>query len=274
MRIRTIKPEFWQHEILAQLPEFTRLLAIGLLNYADDEGYFYASPQSIRGAVFPFLDDSGRITVALRELSNVGYIELGKCPDGRAVGRVAKFRRHQVINKPAPTKIGPFSVQNEDCSNTTVGLPESSGSDTVGLPPGMEQGKEVEQGTGNRERNGKSGKPDAAAVEILDFLNVKAGRQFRHTDENLKLITARLKSVDGDAAGIRAMIERQVKLWGDDPKMSGFLRPETLFGKEKFGGYYDLRAVPVVPEHGQSRRPGGHADHLHPEHIDPTPALF
>jgi len=173
MRIRTIKPEFWHHEILAQLPEFTRLLAIGLLNYADDEGYFYASPQAIRGAVFPFLDDSGRITVALRELSNVGYIELGKCHDGRAVGRVAKFRLHQVINKPASSKIGPFSVQNDGCSNTTVGLPESSGSDTVGLPPGMEQGKEVEQGTGNRESPAGG---ECMAEEIYRAYPLKVGK--------------------------------------------------------------------------------------------------
>jgi hypothetical protein len=29
--------------------------------------------------------------------------------------------------------------------------------------------------------------------------------------------------------------------------MSEFLRPETLFGKQKFGGYYDTRDLPVEP---------------------------
>lgn len=69
MRIRTLKPEFWAHETLSRLPHFTRLMAIGLLNLADDEGYFYANPILIRAALFPFVDDSGTI----RERS-------GSCP--------------------------------------------------------------------------------------------------------------------------------------------------------------------------------------------------
>ena len=36
-RIRTIKPEFWRDEDLSGLPAETALLAIGLLNHADDE---------------------------------------------------------------------------------------------------------------------------------------------------------------------------------------------------------------------------------------------
>nr|MBF6067360.1 primosomal protein [Klebsiella pneumoniae] len=36
-RIRTIKPEFWTDEDMAEVSEPACLLAIGLLNYADDE---------------------------------------------------------------------------------------------------------------------------------------------------------------------------------------------------------------------------------------------
>jgi hypothetical protein len=139
MRIRTIKPEFWSHEIMAQLPEFCRLLALALLNYADDEGYFLATPQAIRGALFPFEDDSGRITVGLRELSKVGYLEVRKGVDGRLVGKIVKFGTHQVVNKRIPSKI-----------KHLWGLPEDSGSSPVELPTGTgnrEQGigKEVEE---------------------------------------------------------------------------------------------------------------------------------
>ncbi len=42
-RIRTIKPEFWSDEKLATVSEATLLVAIGLLNLADDEGYFNAT---------------------------------------------------------------------------------------------------------------------------------------------------------------------------------------------------------------------------------------
>lgn len=254
MRIRTIKPEFWQHEILAQMPEFTRLLAIGLLNYADDEGYFYAAHQAIRGAVFPFMDDSMRIHGALMELSNIGYVELGKSADGRSVGRVVNFEKHQVISRPRPSAIGPFEPENTHSMNNHGAIMESSVNTHGVLSAGKERkgsGMEVEK-EGNRDM---SGKPDAAAREVLEYLNEKAGRQFRDTSENLKLITARLKSVNGDTIGVMLMIDRQVKLWGQDPKMAEFLRPQTLFGKEKFGGYYDLRSVPLV--NGSSQKPRG-----------------
>jgi hypothetical protein len=41
MRIRSIKPEFWQSEIMTSIPHFSRLLAIALLNYSDDDGHFW-----------------------------------------------------------------------------------------------------------------------------------------------------------------------------------------------------------------------------------------
>lgn len=138
----------------------------------------------------------------------------------------------------------------------------------------LERETECEREQEGGMRTKVSGKPDAAAVEILHYLNEKADRQFRDTDENLKLISARLKSVDGDAAGIKLMIERQVKLWADNPKMAEFLRPVTLFGNKNFGGYYDLRTVPVVKDGNAPRRPGGHADHLHPAFGQEVPDLF
>ena len=74
MRIRTIKPEFWQNKPLASLPAFSRLVAVALLNWADDDGWFKAEPALIRGALFPFETDSDIITGALRDLSGIGFI--------------------------------------------------------------------------------------------------------------------------------------------------------------------------------------------------------
>lgn len=138
MRIRTIKPEFWTNEHIARLPDFTILLAIGLLNYSDDEGYFNANPALIRAALFPLRECSGSIPVAVTELSNQGFLELFEATDGRTYGRVVNFKKHQVINKPYPSKIKELCV-------TPVGLLHLSGSDTVVLPSGTgirEQGKD------------------------------------------------------------------------------------------------------------------------------------
>lgn len=117
MRIRTIKPEFWIHEGLCSLSEFTRLLAIALLNWSDDEGYFMANPAVLRGSLFPFLDDSKKIPRSLQELSGVGWIELGKDKSGREVGRVINFAKHQRVDKPKPSEIKASSVFLDSSKN-------------------------------------------------------------------------------------------------------------------------------------------------------------
>jgi hypothetical protein len=103
-RIRTIKPDFWQHEELAALPALTRLLAIGLLNYADDEGYFRATPALIRAAIFPF-EDSLNVHGMLMELSSTGYLELFETSEGKQFGRITKFTTHQKVSHPQPSQI-------------------------------------------------------------------------------------------------------------------------------------------------------------------------
>lgn len=83
------------------------------------------------------------------------------------------------------------------------------------------------------------------AIEALKILNQLSGRDFRETETNLKLISARLSEKGVTLDGVRMMIERQCKRWlGTD--QAEYLRPETLFGKAKFDGYYAAREQPVV----------------------------
>lgn len=105
MRIRTIKPDFWEHPVMSKQSDTTKLLAIGLLNVADDEGYFYAEPRMIRNAIRPLDDDSRITTVSLRELSNLGYISIKNHPTHGDIGFIPSFLNHQVINKPKSSKL-------------------------------------------------------------------------------------------------------------------------------------------------------------------------
>jgi uncharacterized phage protein (TIGR02220 family) len=75
----------------------------------------------------------------------------------------------------------------------------------------------------------------AAAVGILEYLNEKAAKNFKPVKANLSLITARLSEATADEC--RAVIDAKVQEWQNDPKMCGYLRPETLFGAVKFAGY-------------------------------------
>lgn len=128
-RIRTIKPEFWTDEDMAEVSEAACLLAIGLLNYADDEGYFNANPKLIKAAVFPIREPSVSIPVMLRELSNHGYLSMFYTSDNRQFGLIKNFAKHQVVNKPRPSKIKEMEL-----------LLYNYGSTTGSLPLGMDQG--------------------------------------------------------------------------------------------------------------------------------------
>lgn len=138
-RIRTVKPEFWQDEDLAALNPFTQLLAIGLLNHADDHGYFKAHKALVKAAVFPFSEPSLNIHGMLTELSNINYISLFQGADGKPYGHINSFGKHQKVNRPTPSKIEPLRQFTEDSVSVHGGLTAGTGN--------REQGKE--QGTGS-----------------------------------------------------------------------------------------------------------------------------
>jgi len=73
-------------------------------------------------------------------------------------------------------------------------------------------------------------------VEIVNYLNSVTGKSYRHTTRKTKrLINARFNegfSVDD----FKKVIDTKNNEWGTNPKMSKYLRPETLFGT-KFESY-------------------------------------
>lgn len=82
------------------------------------------------------------------------------------------------------------------------------------------------------------------AREVLDTLNTLCGRNFRDTETNLSIISARLNETGVTAGEVCKMIRRQVLKWkGTD--MEEYLRPETLFRASKFETYYANRDFPI-----------------------------
>lgn len=78
----------------------------------------------------------------------------------------------------------------------------------------------------------------------LHYLNEKSGKHFRECESSLAPINARLKEKGVDIAGVKKMIERQCQQWKGG-KLEEYLRPQTLFGKEKFDGYYAAKDQPI-----------------------------
>jgi hypothetical protein len=220
VRIRTIKPEFWASLDTAKLSEPAILLAIGILNYADDDGYFLAVPELIKASLFPLREPSRTIPGLLRELSGTNYIEIRKGADGRPYGQVLNFKKHQAISKPKPSKLKdlwphPGSVQDESGTNPGL-IPDESGICPVPVRPGTgnrEQGKE--QGSGDREQGGAGG----SVSEIRDKWNALA--------EELKL--AKVEKLTGKrATSINARcgdgMLSDLSLIFDEIRQSDFLR--------------------------------------------------
>ena len=82
----------------------------------------------------------------------------------------------------------------------------------------------------------KSKSKNDEAAEILAFLNKKTGRNYRPVQVNLDFILARLRE-GYTAQDCRAVVAMKCREWGADEKMNKFLRPATLFNREKFNQY-------------------------------------
>lgn len=132
-RIRTIKPEMGQDEKFGgQLTRDGRLLFIGLISLADDQGRFRALPSVIIGHWYPYDPDAPRkLSSWLRELVTqqmVVLYEVDHVPYGWLPGW-----HHQRINRktdsllpPPPDGMSPHGAITEESVNGRGGVTELS----------------------------------------------------------------------------------------------------------------------------------------------------
>ena len=140
MRIRTIKPEFWESESNARLCRDTRLVFIGLLNMADDSGRLHGHPGRIAGALLSYDTDAHLVVVkALDELESAGKIRRYES-DGCSYIHITKFSLHQKIDKRLESKIPPPPIHPDELALNA---------DFTPIHPSYTM---AEQGTGNREQ--------------------------------------------------------------------------------------------------------------------------
>lgn len=178
-RIRTVKPDFWTDEDLALLDPRTQLLAIGLLNHSDDEGYFKAHPLIVKSVVFPFTEDSVSIQSMLEQLENVGYLTMFKGSDGKAYGLVTNFLLHQKISRPTASKIRDLTIAKDDSVRTHGAVTEDS------LPEG--KGKE-----------GKGGESDDVVCVFSYWQKTMTKPLARLDSSRREKIKTRLKNYSSD----------------------------------------------------------------------------
>ena len=94
-RIRTIKPEFFLDDELAELPMVARMLFVGLWTIADCEGRMEDRPKRIKAQILPF--DDCDVDGALQSLNDAGFIQRYEADGGKYIV-VTNFRKHQRLS--------------------------------------------------------------------------------------------------------------------------------------------------------------------------------
>ena len=94
-RTRSIKPGFFDNEILGDLPPLTRLLFIGLWTIADREGRLEDKPRRIKKMLLGYDDvDADGVDKMLQSLHDTGFI-FRYSIDGNNYIQIVNFLKHQ-----------------------------------------------------------------------------------------------------------------------------------------------------------------------------------
>ncbi|MEU8925231.1 hypothetical protein AB0D10_30560 [Kitasatospora sp. NPDC048545] len=106
-RIRSIKPETWVSETLAEVSIPAMVTFLGMTNHADDHGRHRDNAAIVYGVIWPMRDEIGRADVEehLRQLASAGAICRYVGCDGRKYFHYPTWRNHQKIDKPSLSRL-------------------------------------------------------------------------------------------------------------------------------------------------------------------------
>lgn len=152
-RIRTIKPDFFRHELLQEIEQSNAklrpmLVFAGLWTCCDKNGCFEWKPRSLKLDILPFIPFQMDSTLEL--LRESGLVEKYEV-DGRTYGFIPTFSEHQRITgkeKEAPGKY-PEPLRGN-----------------IGETPEKHPGEQEGKGKGNKERKGEGLRAIAPPVPV------------------------------------------------------------------------------------------------------------
>jgi hypothetical protein len=120
-RMRSLKPEFWADEDLADLPRDARLLYMGLWNLADEHARLRGDARYVKGQLFPYDDDLDPDAVErlLKPLADSGKV-VRYTIAGRSYMFLPTLSKHQRLEPervpsrlPAPPSATPSTPSSE-----------------------------------------------------------------------------------------------------------------------------------------------------------------
>lgn len=219
-RIRTVKPEFFTNfnlykaEAETELP--LRLSFEGLWIHSDREGRFKWIPEELKIGILPY--DNVDFSRVLDALWTRGFVEK-YAVNGVEYGVIPSFSDHQVINNKERDSILPIPNEN----NILTREERVTDARTT---------RDVRKG---KERKGKELCADVC-LEIINYLNELADKNYKATESQIKFIEARLNE-GFTSDDIKNVIAAKCEEWlGTEHEK--YLRPETLFNATKFSSYH------------------------------------
>lgn len=253
-RIRSIKPESCLSETLAELSDRACLLFAYLPCFCDDEGRMRYTPRLIKAQVFPLRDG---ITVddcedMVKELATHNLV-IVYTAEGQQLLQVTNFLEHQHPQKPKASQypapllyeydtdtVSEESGESEEKqplpaeTDNTVQVKDTDGS---GIACNSNSNRSRSSSRNSNKNNVERNTPTGETMRrIVTYLNHKTGKNFKHsTSATQRLIKERFKE-GWTFEDFQKVIDVKCAQWLRKPDMSGYLRPETLFGS-KFEGY-------------------------------------
>jgi len=167
-RIRTIKPEAFVSESLAEVSLTAERTFFGLLTQVDDEGRIRDNAAILHGAIWPLrpTHTAADVEEDLRQLEKQDLVCRYSAPDGKRYLHLPTFNTHQKISHPTPSRIpcclrheGPAGGPRPGSGNSpegSGGMPESGDAAPFGGQA------EARQASERRERGTSSTSPDSS----------------------------------------------------------------------------------------------------------------
>ncbi|GFF01086.1 hypothetical protein DmLsi_28890 [Lactiplantibacillus plantarum] len=147
------------------------------------------------------------------------------------------------ISRDVIYKEGTREIEHRYIRISVGGIPKNQSTPT---PKNQRDNNTSINTTVNNTSNKKHSTADAEQFEwktVIDYLNQKADKHFKHTDANKRLIIARYKDGGFTVDEMKKVIDNQCAKWLNNPEMNQYLRPATLFRASKFEGYLNDQSV-------------------------------
>lgn len=168
-RKRFLTPDIWSDAFIVRLSPQERLLFIGMITLADDEGRLRAEPAYLKGEIFPKDDLTDDDVATLRD-------RLGRRKSSVYLYKVAgmsfillpKWSRYQAPSHPSPSRLPPpprYKNSQNPSGNLPEGFAKGSGDiHDLGMGVGRGKGSGSDMGKGSEASPPKPPSADPAAL--------------------------------------------------------------------------------------------------------------